>query len=391
MHYIDTIKTSAFVTRAARSVAVLAALVPAMTVAAPLTKYPWNIPDNVRIVQKAPVDDARTFATIQGAINSITGASATNRFVVQVMPGTYTESITAKDFVDIEGIGEGTILQDDGTNPAINGTAAVAGFSVRNLTIQQRANHGIRLGTYSGVVALRKVVLQMPSTSGSGIIQFGDGLVEIEDSKLVSSGMDIAFNSNGKLLMSRSVIEISGAVNAEAILASNPTIRDSVISVNVAGSGYGVMVEGGSALIVNSEITVHSTESVDNGNFGVLTYWNTSATIRGSRVEVTIAAPPVDAAALTGSHYTVDGSVLIGPAYGLITRDHNSSQGGSGPYAINNSSISGGILAITKVENGTDDRVFVGNSRLAGGHSLIPGTDKVVGCYDESYNPILNQ
>ncbi len=380
--------------RAAFALTAVLALAPRGALAAGGTKYPWNVPDNVRVVQATPVDGVRTFSTIQAAIDSVSTASATNRFVIQVMAGTYTESLVMKDYVDIVGNGrDATILQDDGTNPVITAGAPsmVAGFSVQNLTIVQRVSYGVSIGSHSDTITFRNVTLKMPSTSGYGI-SAGNGPLEIHDSRIVSTGADIAVYTGGTVLISKSVVEITGAYDAEAIMSSNPTIRDSVISVTVIHSGYGVMVEGGAATIVNSEITVRSTGSVDDGSYGVQTASFTSATIRNSRVEVTVAAPVLaDSAALSGSHFVVDGSVLTGAAYGLVDWNYGFSRGGDGPFSLNNSNISGGVLAISKSPGGVDNRVLVGNSRLSGGHNLVPGEDKVVGCYDGSYNPIPNQ
>jgi len=384
--------------RAAGALIVLLGLAPGRSLAAGgTTKYPWNIPDNVRIVQPAPVDGVRTFATIQAAINSITTASATNPFVVKVMAGTYTESVVIKDYVSLVGSGpDATILQDDGTNPAITSAASmIAGFSVANLTIQQRSRIGVSIGAHSAPVVFRNVTLKMPPAQGSygwsGISQ-QDGPLEIHDSRLLSAGTDIPLYTRGSVLLSKSVLEVTGAGDAEAIVSSNPTIRDSVISVTGSGSLYGVMVEGGTGTIVNSEIIIRSTATDDCRNYGVTTYSDTSATIRNSRVVVTVAAPaPVDDAALSGSHFTVDGSVLSGSAYGLIDKNNNGPGGGDGPFAINNSNLSGAYQAIGKLAGGANNTVQVGNSRLSGGHNLVPGEDKVVGCYDANYNPIPNQ
>ncbi len=178
----------------------------------------------------------RTFATIQAAINSITTASATNPFVVKVMAGTYTESVVIKDYVSLVGSGpDATILQDDGTNPAITSAASmIAGFSVANLTIQQRSRIGVSIGAHSAPVVFRNVTLKMPPAQGSygwsGISQ-QDGPLEIHDSRLLSAGTDIPLYTRGSVLLSKSVLEVTGAGDAEAIVSSNPTIRDSVISV----------------------------------------------------------------------------------------------------------------------------------------------------------------
>lgn len=56
---------------------------------------------NVVVVNKSPGPDQ--FSTIQAAIDSITDASATNRYLVKVGPGIFQESIVMKPFVDVQG------------------------------------------------------------------------------------------------------------------------------------------------------------------------------------------------------------------------------------------------------------------------------------------------
>ena len=46
------------------------------------------------------------FSTITTALNSISGASDTNRYLIYVAPGVYNEQVTMKQYVDIQGSGE---------------------------------------------------------------------------------------------------------------------------------------------------------------------------------------------------------------------------------------------------------------------------------------------
>jgi len=84
------------------------------------------------------------FDTITAALNSIgTSATAANPYLIRVAPGVYTEQVTMKEFVSIEGAGEGvTIIKWTGSNTGLwdSGTCeTVLGASnaeLRYLTVQ---------------------------------------------------------------------------------------------------------------------------------------------------------------------------------------------------------------------------------------------------------------
>ena len=77
---------------------------------------------NTIYVDKNGVDTAdgaigRPLLTIQAAIDSITDASSSNKYVVHINPGTYTEAVTTKDGITLlgEAVGAVTISQTAGT------------------------------------------------------------------------------------------------------------------------------------------------------------------------------------------------------------------------------------------------------------------------------------
>ena len=65
------------------------------------------------------------FTTVTDALNSITDASSTNPYLIRVMPGIYDESITMKDWVDVEGSGwDNTQITSSGRTVQTLGTTA---------------------------------------------------------------------------------------------------------------------------------------------------------------------------------------------------------------------------------------------------------------------------
>ena len=97
--------------------------------------------DNVIVVAKSGGD----FTSIQAALDSITDASDTNRYLVWVAPGIYEEQVTMKEYVDIEGSGQNTttIVWTGGSEPPNDGptsaTLRAAHHSeLRFLTVESR-------------------------------------------------------------------------------------------------------------------------------------------------------------------------------------------------------------------------------------------------------------
>src|SRR5205085_11864076 len=78
------------------------------------------------------------FTSIQAALTSITDNSAANRYVVRVSPGAYTETVTMKPYVDIEGSGEGnTKISFTGSASANTGTViGEDNTELRSLTVE---------------------------------------------------------------------------------------------------------------------------------------------------------------------------------------------------------------------------------------------------------------
>jgi hypothetical protein len=97
------------------------------------------------------------YASIQDALDSIRDASTGNRYVVLVAPGTYTETVTMKPFVDIEGGGElATKITYAGFGDIHNGTVEGAdNAELRFLTVENTGGHGFAVAIYNASASPR--------------------------------------------------------------------------------------------------------------------------------------------------------------------------------------------------------------------------------------------
>ena len=99
---------------------------------------------NVIVVAKSGGD----FTSIQAALDSITDASDTNRYLVWVAPGVYNERVTMKPYVDIEGAGEQVtrITYGGSSNPDTGTVVGANDAELRFLTVENTGGGSLRYG-----------------------------------------------------------------------------------------------------------------------------------------------------------------------------------------------------------------------------------------------------
>jgi hypothetical protein len=107
---------------------------------------------NPKVLSVTPTGAGGDFTSVKAAVDSVSGATSTNQYVIHVSPGVYVEdTITMKPYVDIEGAGLqlSTIKPTSITGPIIIGKA--------NCCIKNLYLHGATAGTAVSATNLMSV------------------------------------------------------------------------------------------------------------------------------------------------------------------------------------------------------------------------------------------
>ena len=211
------------------------------------------------------------------AVNSITAASDTNRFLVLIGPGEYTLTtpLVMKPYVDIRGSGiRTTTLQGAISSPTVDSTSAiVVGASytrLSDLTIHNSGGSNYSIGIYNSGATydIESVAVEAwGSSTGAlgtcasyGIYNAAASNPRLTDSTFYGSGKYGygIYNDNSGPTLNRVVAdawvnESLGCCSAFGISsrnASHPKIRYSTL----LGSSYGLQQAGGSARVSYSTI-----------------------------------------------------------------------------------------------------------------------------------------
>ena len=287
---------------------------------------------NVVVVAKSGGD----YDTITAALNSITDASDTNRYLVRVMPGVYSEQVTMKPYVDIEGSGELTTrITFTGSTSLSAGTVIGADETeLRFLTVANTGGdtHATAICTSSASPRLTHV-----TANASGGTTANIGVYNVLSSPAMTN---VTASASG------------GTINHGVYnLGSSPAMMNVTASASGGNISYGVRNAVSSPTMTN----VTASASGAGANHGVYNQ-SSSPTIQNSSI------------------HAADGG-----SYGI------SNVSGSGSYTVrvDNSQVTGGTATIDSDSGFT---VLVGATLLDGG-AVAPngGTITCAGVYDEAY------
>jgi hypothetical protein len=313
---------------------------------------------NVVIVAKSGGD----YTTITAALNSITDASDTNRYLIYVAPGVYTDQVYMKEYVDIEGSGEltTTVTANAATLWGANNA------ELRFLTVECTGGDG---NSYAIANSNASPHLTHVTARASGGTDTNYGIANYDYSS--PTMMNVTASASG------------GERNYGVFsLTSSPNMIN--VTANASGgtgTNYGVANEDSSPTMMN----VTASASGGNYSYGVLNYTsfpnmtNVTANASGGVIANTGVFNWSSSATISNSIISASGGTS---SYGI----HNQSAIDTIIVLVNNSQVSG-ITNTIRTDNGFITRV--GNSQLNGGDiSYNGGTVICFSVYDENYtNP----
>jgi hypothetical protein len=222
---------------------------------------PWSgisgKPSNTLIVAKSGGD----FNTITEALNSISGASDANRYLVKVMPGVYTETVTMKAYVDLEGSGElVTKITYSGSASNTTGTLIAAdNAEVRFLTVANTGGNTYAIAIYITAPWPRLTSLTATASGGTnnyGVLDNAGAVARMTNVTATAIGGTNSYgvyNGNGGTAMMKNV-------NASAYNATNnygvynnmagSIIQYSLIAATGGTNNYGIYNTSNCCMII---------------------------------------------------------------------------------------------------------------------------------------------
>jgi len=161
------------------------------------------------------------FTTIQAAIDSITTASGSNPYLVWIAPGTYTETVTMKPYVHLQGAGQEVTTIVSFSNspswPLVNGTVVLSSdTSLRDLTVRNDGNGFANVAAVLGMAGTsRAVVTNVTATAQSSgvsnfavVIEGSDTVVTLVD--VTALGTDAGSNNYGLRIYEGATVSLIG-------------------------------------------------------------------------------------------------------------------------------------------------------------------------------------
>jgi hypothetical protein len=381
--------------------------------------------DNVVVVAKSGGD----YTTIGAALAAIT-ASASDRYLIWVAPGTYDETVNMEPYVDIQGAGEGVTKITYGGSSGW-GTGTVVGANnaeLRFLTVENTGGETYAIAILNSSASPRITHVTCVAAGGTtttyGVRNISGSPVMTDVSiSVTGSANAIGVYNNGVLAEPELVhvtVSASGAQNSYGIWSENsstPTLQD--VTVRVSGGSTNTAVRNQSPVTMLN-VVAEATGSSGSSNYGVsntdvvtLTHVTASATggsnasgIYSTGAEVVmqlVSASAADASSVSNGIHSSNSTVTMtqvtatasGSGYSTaIYNDYDSTAtmtqvtanatGSSQNYGVYNSSASASLnnstvsatggTANSGVYNYISDGAYtvtINNSQITGGTATI--------------------
>ena len=313
---------------------------------------------NVVIVAKSGGD----FTTITAALASITDASASNPYLIYVAPGTYTEQVTMKQYVDIEGAGELTTKITYTGSASATGTVVGANDAeLRFLTVENTGDGAFyAIAIYNNGASPR--LTHITASALGGGYTYG------------------VYNSGSSPIMTNITASASGVNSNYGVYNeySSPTMTNVTASASGISYNYGVANYFSSPVMMN--VTANASWGTED-NYGVRNALSspmmTSVTASASGGTNSYGMRNYDSSpTINNSVISADSGIGNFGIYNSFTGD------GSCTVWVNNSQVSG---ATTTIYNDPLCTTRVGASQLDGGAVTGGGTVICAGVYDAAY------
>ncbi|MBU0495631.1 MAG: hypothetical protein KKA73_18510 [Chloroflexi bacterium] len=342
---------------------------------------------NVVVVAKS----GGNYTSVRDALASIMTASDTNRYLVWVAPGTYTELVMMKPYVDIEGAGE-LLTKITYTGSSGYDTGTVVGASnaeLRFLTVWNTGGAACAIAIYNNNASPD---LTHVTTSASGGSSYNLGV----------------YNCNSSYpRMTHVTASALGGTNCRGVQndGSSPEMT------NVTATGMGGTTNYGVYNGYSSSPTMNHVTATGMGgatNYGVYNYYSSSPTIQNCTIGAGAggynfgvysfsSSPTIQNSAISASggplpygvyneasSLTIQNSI-ISANWGTTSNCGVANYATSGSYTvkIDSCQITG---ATHTISNDTEFTTHIGASQLDGGNiALNGGTVTCYACYDENY------
>jgi Pectinesterase len=336
--------------------------------------------------------DGGDYTSIMSALNSIQDNSSTNRYLVWVGPGTYTEKVQMKSYVDIEGAGEGVTKITSAGGTTFASSATLQGQSnseLRSLTVENTGGNTFAVAIFN--TGIYPSLLQVTAAASQGITTTG------------------VYNDFSSPTMTNMTVSAAHGTNAYGVYNyhnSSPTMTNMTVSAAYGNYVFGVYNRSDSSpsmnnMVVSATYGVYDNYGIENyGSAPNMTNMTVTASNGGSNSIAIgvfnnhLSSPVLSnviASASQGS--SAAGVTNMGNSSVTMTNVTATGSGGQDNYGF--SSWFNWEYAINKIDHSTltgstspvsdngPSTTKVGESKLSGGPAS--STVTCAGVYDENY------